>query len=257
MPGKSWKKKTAAPPDPAREAMKARQEEDRRRREAEFAARGQEWAARSPEFAAAYERDLDGRLKGPTVEEVREQVGREEEQCRAAEWAAYQEQEQHADEIKAKIADFERRVTEARERRVREAAEDRQHGAERQRHRKDQADRDQIYVQYLLSIGARTELYRELLRQLTAIPDRDYGQPGHKVYHSFTPGDDWYDDVDGDDPAPYAVLGLEPGASFDEVKAAWRQLVMRCHPDKGGDAAEFRRVQAAYEAIEERHRAAG
>lgn len=31
---------------------------------------------------------------------------------------------------------------------------------------------------------------------------------------------------------PYAVLGLEPGASREEVKAAFRRLVAQYHPDK-------------------------
>ena len=31
---------------------------------------------------------------------------------------------------------------------------------------------------------------------------------------------------------PYAVLGLEPGASREEVKAAYRRLVAQYHPDK-------------------------
>ncbi|MBI2080399.1 MAG: DnaJ domain-containing protein [candidate division NC10 bacterium] len=31
---------------------------------------------------------------------------------------------------------------------------------------------------------------------------------------------------------PYAVLGLEPGASREEVKTAYRRLVAQYHPDK-------------------------
>jgi DnaJ-domain-containing protein 1 len=29
----------------------------------------------------------------------------------------------------------------------------------------------------------------------------------------------------------YAILGLQPDASFQEVKQAYKQLVKRCHPD--------------------------
>lgn len=29
----------------------------------------------------------------------------------------------------------------------------------------------------------------------------------------------------------YAILGLQPDASFKEVKQAYKQLVKRCHPD--------------------------
>ncbi|MEM9474637.1 MAG: molecular chaperone DjiA [Pseudomonadota bacterium] len=34
------------------------------------------------------------------------------------------------------------------------------------------------------------------------------------------------------DPDPYEVLGLAPTASFDEARAAWRQAVRDCHPDR-------------------------
>ncbi|MGB2201449.1 MAG: TerB family tellurite resistance protein [Pseudooceanicola atlanticus] len=33
-------------------------------------------------------------------------------------------------------------------------------------------------------------------------------------------------------PDPYAILGIEPGASYDEVRKAWRQAVRDCHPDR-------------------------
>lgn len=52
---------------------------------------------------------------------------------------------------------------------------------------------------------------------------------------------------------PYATLGLKRGASDDEVKAAYRRLAMRYHPDHNAgnsDAEEkFKEVSAAYEAI--------
>ena len=45
----------------------------------------------------------------------------------------------------------------------------------------------------------------------------------------------------------FAALGLEPGATLDEVKRRHRELAMEHHPDKGGDAKDFARYQAAYE----------
>jgi hypothetical protein len=42
------------------------------------------------------------------------------------------------------------------------------------------------------------------------------------------------------------VLGLLWPATRSEVKAAFRPLAMKHHPDKGGNPAEFRRVYAAY-----------
>ena len=49
------------------------------------------------------------------------------------------------------------------------------------------------------------------------------------------------------------VLGLEPDASIDEARFAWRTLAKECHPDlKPGDAKaaeRFRQVQAAYDVL--------
>lgn len=50
----------------------------------------------------------------------------------------------------------------------------------------------------------------------------------------------------------YQVLGVKPGASASEIKAAHRRLVMRHHPDRATSEASleiFLEVQAAYEAI--------
>jgi DnaJ-class molecular chaperone len=44
----------------------------------------------------------------------------------------------------------------------------------------------------------------------------------------------------------YAALGLARGASPEEVKAAHRRLVKRHHPDMGGRAEDFHRINAAY-----------
>lgn len=47
----------------------------------------------------------------------------------------------------------------------------------------------------------------------------------------------------------YRTLGLEPNASEEEVKKAYRKLAMKHHPDRGGDEAEFKKIKEAYEAI--------
>ena len=49
---------------------------------------------------------------------------------------------------------------------------------------------------------------------------------------------------------PYAVLGLTPGASGKQVKAAYRRLAMRYHPDRNPTPAareKFQQVREAYE----------
>lgn len=42
-------------------------------------------------------------------------------------------------------------------------------------------------------------------------------------------------------------LGLEFGATVKEIKAAYRKLAHKHHPDKGGSTEAFQAIQAAYE----------
>jgi len=74
---------------------------------------------------------------------------------------------------------------------------------------------------------------------------------------------------------PYVVLGVEPGSTPDEIKAAWRALARRHHPDLTGDDPEvagratrrMAEINAAYAALtrsgetpegrDRRHRATG
>lgn len=50
---------------------------------------------------------------------------------------------------------------------------------------------------------------------------------------------------------PFAVLGLQPGASPQETAAAYRRLAKRWHPDRAGDAAARRmaEINAAYDLL--------
>ena len=47
----------------------------------------------------------------------------------------------------------------------------------------------------------------------------------------------------------YQILGLPRDATAAQVKAAYRRLVSEAHPDRGGEAAEFIRIRAAYEIL--------
>ena len=49
--------------------------------------------------------------------------------------------------------------------------------------------------------------------------------------------------------SPYATLGLQKDASDADVKKAYRKLVLRTHPDKGGDPEQFKNIQGAYDIL--------
>lgn len=54
----------------------------------------------------------------------------------------------------------------------------------------------------------------------------------------------------------YRVLGLDSLASWDEIKAAYRALAMKYHPDRNPEdataEAKFKEIQTAYDILEER-----
>jgi curved DNA-binding protein len=47
----------------------------------------------------------------------------------------------------------------------------------------------------------------------------------------------------------YSTLGVPRNASQEEIKKAYRKLAMTHHPDKGGNPAEFQKLNDAYEAL--------
>jgi hypothetical protein len=57
--------------------------------------------------------------------------------------------------------------------------------------------------------------------------------------------------LDGFNLDPYTVLGLTRGATFQEVREAYRLKSKKHHPDHGGDEWAFRIVVRAYESLAE------
>lgn len=47
----------------------------------------------------------------------------------------------------------------------------------------------------------------------------------------------------------YALLGLQPDCEAEDLKIAFRKMVLLHHPDRGGDEAHFRELMEAYETL--------
>jgi DnaJ family protein A protein 2 len=40
----------------------------------------------------------------------------------------------------------------------------------------------------------------------------------------------------------YEILNLKKNCTVEEVKKSYKNMVKKCHPDKGGDPDEFKKV---------------
>ncbi|MEI8080846.1 MAG: J domain-containing protein, partial [Actinomycetes bacterium] len=47
----------------------------------------------------------------------------------------------------------------------------------------------------------------------------------------------------------YQVLGVDHGATEEQIGDAWRAVAKRTHPDRGGSVAEFQAAEVAYQVL--------
>ena len=47
----------------------------------------------------------------------------------------------------------------------------------------------------------------------------------------------------------YELFGLDGTASSADIRKAYKKLLIKCHPDKGGDPVKFQEIQNAYEVL--------
>jgi hypothetical protein len=98
--------------------------------------------------------------------------------------------------------------------------------------------------------AARAEAERDLIRL------RRRHWSGERIIEEGQREIEWWEHPEAD---PYAVLGLMPGATIEEVSAARRKVAQRCHPDALGPEDDtddaVRRMVAANSAYDRIRRA--
>jgi hypothetical protein len=200
---------------------------DRARRRADDEWHRHEQARRAAEASA---RDCaDGWVRRPPVDR-----GERQERTRRAEadWARFEQAER---EHEARY----RRWTEGQERRQEE--ERRRQEEEEWRRQKEEEERRRL-----------EEAWRRLEEALRRVDElfrrwrEEDGRSG-RGQHDGAGGE--ARSVPPSAAAALAVLGLSYPCTRQEIKAAYRKSMLKCHPDVGGTNAEAARVNAAYEAV--------
>lgn len=114
---------------------------------------------------------------------------------------------------------------------------------------------DKLYKKYLTQYPKLRDQYKRFLEK-----QENFEQIKKQAHNSKSINPDdakIYSEIDplslNDD--PYKVLSLEEGASLEQVKMRYRELVLKFHPDKGGDSYLFQLIQKAFETIEAQQKA--
>lgn len=103
---------------------------------------------------------------------------------------------------------------------------------------------------------------RQLLREVSSDPDSlslletwlDKNRAGWREYFAERPqGPDMQETV-GDDAQACEILGLKPGASADEIRAAHHNLMKGVHPDQGGSTFLASKINEARDRLLKKHR---
>lgn len=100
-----------------------------------------------------------------------------------------------------------------------------------------------IFKQQMREKAEERKRLEELLRRVS-----DGMNTRQRVYSNPWDAQPWTKAAARPAPAPAwcKVLGLPPDATPAEIKSKYRQLALKHHPDKGGDAATFNKINEAY-----------
>jgi curved DNA-binding protein CbpA len=49
----------------------------------------------------------------------------------------------------------------------------------------------------------------------------------------------------------YELLGVENFSTMENIKMKYKEIVKKCHPDKGGDSGKFQEVLNAFEKLKD------